>query len=55
MSKLHHRTKSKTNASLISILQRFSDIIMIFMGMYITNAIYQKMYDSTALINSLIG
>ncbi|EQA6540519.1 undecaprenyl-phosphate glucose phosphotransferase, partial [Klebsiella pneumoniae] len=54
MSKLHHRTKSKTNASLISILQRFSDIIMIFMGMYITNAIYQKMYDSTALINSLI-
>ncbi|CDL15200.1 Colanic acid biosynthsis UDP-glucose lipid carrier transferase WcaJ [Klebsiella pneumoniae IS46] len=27
---------------------------MIFMGMYITNAIYQKMYDSTALINSLI-
>ncbi|WP_200535830.1 undecaprenyl-phosphate glucose phosphotransferase [Klebsiella pneumoniae] len=54
MSKLHHRTKSKTNASLISILQRFSDIIMIFMGMYITNAIYQKMYDSTALKNSLI-
>lgn len=54
MSKLHHRTKSKTNASLISMLQRFSDIIMIFLGMYITNVIYQKTDDSTALINSLI-
>ncbi|MDM4207494.1 undecaprenyl-phosphate glucose phosphotransferase [Klebsiella spallanzanii] len=54
MSKLHHRTKSKTNASLISILQRFSDIIMIFLGMYITNVIYQKTDDSAALINSLI-
>ncbi|MFS3895595.1 undecaprenyl-phosphate glucose phosphotransferase [Raoultella ornithinolytica] len=35
MTRLHHRTRSKTNASLISIVQRFSDILIIFLGLYL--------------------
>ncbi|WP_139536496.1 undecaprenyl-phosphate glucose phosphotransferase [Klebsiella spallanzanii] len=31
----HHRTRSYTNASIISMLQRFSDISIIFLGMYL--------------------
>ncbi|HAV2277246.1 TPA: undecaprenyl-phosphate glucose phosphotransferase [Serratia marcescens] len=34
MALLHHRTHSKTNASLISMAQRFSDILIIFLGIY---------------------
>ncbi|ENQ2789849.1 TPA: undecaprenyl-phosphate glucose phosphotransferase [Klebsiella pneumoniae] len=30
----HHRARSKANASLISMVQRFSDIIIIFFGLY---------------------
>ncbi len=29
---LQHRARSKTNASIISIMQRFSDISVIFLG-----------------------
>lgn len=35
MTRLHHRARSKANASLISMVQRFSDIIIIFSGLYL--------------------
>ncbi|WP_429944603.1 undecaprenyl-phosphate glucose phosphotransferase [Escherichia coli] len=31
----HHRTRSNTNASLLSMVQRFSDISIIFIGIYV--------------------
>ena len=34
MTKSYHRVRSKPNASLISIVQRFSDILIIFVGLY---------------------
>jgi len=35
MTILHHRARSNANASLISMVQRFSDISIIFLGLYI--------------------
>ncbi|HIE9483785.1 TPA: undecaprenyl-phosphate glucose phosphotransferase, partial [Klebsiella pneumoniae] len=35
MTILKHKTKSRTNASIISMIQRFSDITIIFLGLYI--------------------
>lgn len=35
MTILNHRTRSKTNASIISMIQRFSDITIIFLGLYV--------------------
>ncbi|MBA7847940.1 undecaprenyl-phosphate glucose phosphotransferase [Klebsiella sp. RHBSTW-00465] len=34
MTTFSHRTRANTNASLISIVQRFSDILIIFVGLY---------------------
>lgn len=42
MTKLHRRARSKPNASLISIVQRFSDILIIFLGLYIACFINKK-------------
>ncbi|VED54766.1 undecaprenyl-phosphate glucose phosphotransferase [Klebsiella aerogenes] len=32
MATLYHRTRSNANASLISMAQRFSDVVIIFFG-----------------------
>lgn len=36
MTRLHHRARSKANASLISIAQRVCDITIIFLGLYVS-------------------
>ncbi|MDD8706847.1 hypothetical protein LAX31_00005, partial [Escherichia coli] len=35
MTRLSHHVRAKTNASLISMVQRFSDIIIILFGLYL--------------------
>ncbi|MDH8107015.1 spore coat protein CotS, partial [Klebsiella pneumoniae] len=35
MATLYHRTRSNANASLISMAQRFSDVVIIFLGLYL--------------------
>jgi putative colanic acid biosynthesis UDP-glucose lipid carrier transferase len=54
MAILHHRTHSKTNASLISMAQRFSDIFIIFLGIYIVIFLNSKSFNYKHLLVFLI-
>ena len=54
MAILHHRTHSKTNASLISMAQRFSDIFIIFLGIYIVVFLNSKSFNYKHLLVFLI-
>lgn len=45
MTTFHHRTRANTNASIISIVQRFSDISIIFISLYIVCFINSVKFD----------
>lgn len=49
------RVHSKANASLISMLQRFSDIFMILAGLYLILKINKQQVDYKFLVIFLIG
>lgn len=54
MPNFHHRRRSKPNASLISIAQRFSDISMIFLGLYLICSINSLDFNYKHLLFFLI-
>ena len=54
MNLLYHRTRSNTNASLISMVQRFSDIFIIFLGFYVVSFINGLSFDYKSILTSLI-
>lgn len=54
MNLLHHRTRSNTNASLISMVQRFSDIFIIFFGLYIVSLFNGFSFDYKYVMTSLV-
>ncbi|MEH4526345.1 undecaprenyl-phosphate glucose phosphotransferase [Klebsiella pneumoniae] len=54
MSILQHKARSKANASLISMSQRFSDITVIFLGAYIVCFYYGINFSSQYLMVSLV-
>ncbi|AWX86767.1 MULTISPECIES: undecaprenyl-phosphate glucose phosphotransferase [Enterobacteriaceae] len=54
MTKLHHRIRSKANASLISIAQRFSDILIIFLGLYIVCTVNDINFGIKHLLSCLL-
>ncbi|MEB7598143.1 undecaprenyl-phosphate glucose phosphotransferase [Raoultella terrigena] len=54
MTKLHHRVRSKSNASLISIVQRFSDILIIFVGLYIACLINARNFGYNQVLVCLV-
>jgi len=54
MAILHHRTHSKTNASLISMAQRFSDIFIIFLGLYVIVFLNSQPFNYRHLLVFLI-
>lgn len=54
MTKFNHRGRSKPNASLISIVQRFSDISIIFVGLYAACLINNKHFGYNQLLVCLI-
>ncbi|HHF8181893.1 undecaprenyl-phosphate glucose phosphotransferase [Klebsiella variicola] len=45
MTILQHRSRSNANASLISMAQRFSDIVIVFLGLYMTCFINDVEFD----------
>ncbi|MBA7934706.1 undecaprenyl-phosphate glucose phosphotransferase [Klebsiella sp. RHBSTW-00215] len=45
MQPFEHRTNYNSNASLISMVQRFSDISIIFIGLFLTFSIYDLSFD----------
>ncbi|PLM90939.1 undecaprenyl-phosphate glucose phosphotransferase, partial [Klebsiella pneumoniae] len=45
MSTFNHRNRSNANASLISMAQRFSDVIIIFFGLYLVCIINSINFD----------
>lgn len=55
MTKLYHRVHSKTNASLISIAQRFSDILIIFLGLYVSFLLNEKHFGYNQIISCLLA
>lgn len=54
MAILHHRARSKSNASLISMVQRFSDITIILLGLYCIFFIHQQYFGTKELLIGLI-
>lgn len=56
MTSKHHRVRSKANASLISIVQRFSDILIIFFGLYAVFLFNEKIfgYDQILIFLSVL-
>ncbi|SYG64513.1 UDP-phosphate glucose phosphotransferase [Klebsiella pneumoniae] len=54
MTKFNHRGRSKPNASLISIVQRFSDISIIFVGLYAVCLINNKSFGYNQILVCLI-
>lgn len=54
MAILHHRARSKSNASLISMVQRFSDITIILLGLYCICFIHQQYFGTKELLIGLI-
>lgn len=54
MTKFHHRIRSKPNASLISIVQRFSDILIIFVGLYASCFLNGKHFGYNQVLVCLI-
>ncbi|MDG5790984.1 undecaprenyl-phosphate glucose phosphotransferase [Klebsiella pneumoniae] len=53
MTILQHRSRSKANASLISMMQRFSDIFTIFFGLYIVSIIENVKFNYQHLLMAL--
>lgn len=54
MAILHHRSRSNANASLISILQRFSDILIIFLSLYLVCLLHKMTFNYQALMVALL-
>lgn len=54
MTKFNHRGRSRPNASLISIVQRFSDISIIFVGLYAACLINSKNFGYDQILVCLI-
>ncbi|WP_123334999.1 undecaprenyl-phosphate glucose phosphotransferase [Erwinia sp. JUb26] len=54
MTILHHRTRSNANASLISMVQRFSDISIIFLGLYVVSFVNGRSFDYKHLLIALM-
>lgn len=54
MTILHHRTRSNANASLISMVQRFSDISIIFFGLYVVAFFNGRGFDYKYTLISLM-
>ncbi|HAT1645609.1 TPA: undecaprenyl-phosphate glucose phosphotransferase [Raoultella planticola] len=54
MAILHHRSRSNANASLISILQRFSDILIIFLSLYLVCLLHNMTFNYQALMVALL-
>ena len=54
MTILHHRTRSNANASLISMVQRFSDITIIFLGLYIVAYFNDRQFDYKHVLIALV-
>lgn len=54
MAILHHRARSKSNASLISMVQRFSDITIILLGLYCICFIHHQYFGTKELLIGLI-
>lgn len=54
MTKFNHRGRSRPNASLISIVQRFSDISIIFVGLYAACLINNKHFGYNQILVCLI-
>lgn len=55
MTRFIHRGRPKSNASLISIVQRFSDIAIIFVGLYAAYLINNEHFGYTQLLLCLIA
>lgn len=54
MTILHHRTRSNANASLISMVQRFSDILIIFLGLYVVAFFNDRSFDYKHILIALM-
>lgn len=54
MTRLSHHVRAKTNASLISMVQRFSDIIIILFGLYLVFYLNGKDYGYNQILASMI-
>ncbi|PRD16795.1 undecaprenyl-phosphate glucose phosphotransferase [Pantoea coffeiphila] len=54
MTILHHRTRSNANASLISMVQRFSDISIIFLGLYVVAYFNDRQFDYKHVLIALV-
>ena len=54
MTLLQHRTRSISNASLISMVQRFSDISIIFLGAYLSSLFNSVSFQYEQLLLSLL-
>ncbi|MFG1172064.1 undecaprenyl-phosphate glucose phosphotransferase [Erwiniaceae bacterium CAU 1747] len=54
MTILHHRTRSNANASLISMVQRFSDISIIFLGLYVVACFNNRHFDYKYVLIALV-
>ncbi|MFI8418285.1 undecaprenyl-phosphate glucose phosphotransferase [Serratia sp. NPDC078593] len=52
---VYQRGTIQANASLTSMLQRFSDIFIMFLGLYLSCAIFDMSFDLTKMITILIG
>lgn len=54
MTTFTHRARSNANASLISMVQRFSDIAIIFFGLNLVSYITDIEFNSTHLLIALV-
>ncbi len=54
MKILTHRARANANASLISMVQRFSDIAIIFIGLYVTCLLNEITFDYKQVLISLL-
>ncbi|HBQ6815339.1 TPA: undecaprenyl-phosphate glucose phosphotransferase, partial [Klebsiella pneumoniae] len=55
MSTFNHRNRSNANASLISMAQRFSDVIIIFFGLYLVCIINSINFDYHHILMPLLA
>lgn len=55
MATLYHRTRSNANASLISMAQRFSDVVIIFLGLYLVCLINSVPFEYQHALMSLLS
>ncbi|MGH4603923.1 undecaprenyl-phosphate glucose phosphotransferase [Klebsiella pneumoniae] len=55
MATLYHRTRSNANASLISMAQRFSDVVIIFLGLYLVCVMNSVSFEYRHALMSLLS